>query len=830
MAEAVDPITQNPLVAQTGNSQPVNVPDNNLINVGLVPLPTIETPSNVPEGIANMVNSTTASSPVIDLNRALYSNEFLKSITETASTIQSPKVKAQTFDNLGLSEPQTELLNQTSQNIANQTNQVINTLQQSFIDSINAIEQASQDRAITSGRIVGELGSPAETSTRNLSFVADAQARGQQQVLDTTQDFLNQVQQAFFAGQESQIQVGQQGLELQLQDIQAKQAEANRLTQALGELYVVNKQGNIIKQLDESGSPIPTLTGKGFELEARQAELGAKQSQLNIAAKQFENSQLFVTDELGNYLEPTEYGQLLLENQISQQQLNQLSLEQQQQYLQGLQGFMSSSKQINDIYNNLLSDDTNLKQEAYNQISELQEQNGSAFMTYWSTTESQIKTDADGNVTGITAGVPVYNTEGLGTLGLFLNSSFNSPAYLSAVADMKESERPDYLFSEDVKQALMEGDTVNSLNKLYLESNDGNVILMGLKNTDQSGENYKFKIVDTSRMSELEKNELKSKLGQIDQTNPLALQKAVDTLVSQTNAVATDLGASEFIEAFLNNSVNDSVKQKLNDDYKSKVGEVPPGTIFGVADFSQAKNNKMTDYLPKNSELLPLVLAGIDRGTFQILQDEKIIDPDNLSIAGLNIITSTTLNPMANTVSNGKGLTGIRNDEIKLLGTILRGETARFEQNLDDFSSSNLITFSDVSGDNNNRIARNANLADSSIATDVQEKVNALAQVRQQLNAKVNPNNDAERMYYDQIFQAIILASSPQQNMQEAVALTKIVDSYLGIDIDQREYYSPVTTTSFIPSGQNNNFVPQQGNPNFVGPTKGTGSITDIIP
>jgi hypothetical protein len=787
MAEAVNPTNQNPLTEDTGQNKVINVPDTTLPTDKFLSMPLIESIQEIPAGIKGIVEAGVNSRPIIDLNRSLYGNEFLENITQTIKGIQAPKVEAQTFDNLGLSEAQTELLNQTSQNIAGQTNQVIQKLQDSFIRAVRGIEQASQDRAITSGQIIGELGSPAETSSRNLSFVADAQARGQQQILDTSQDFLNQVQQAFFSGQQNLIQVGQQAINLQNQDIERARAEADRLTQTLGELYVVDEQGNIVRKLDENGNPIPTLEGQKFDLEERKTEQEIKEKQLDIASKQFQNSQYFTTDENGNFLEPTELGKLIMENQIGQQQVNKLNLEQQKKYLEGLQDFATSSGEISEIATNLQSDDPNTRQKAYDKITELQQKNGSAFLTYWSTGSPEVKTDKDGNVTGVETGKAQYNSEGLGTLGLFLNVAFDSPAYRQAIAGLKENERPDYLFAEEVKKAIMEGDSVNSLNKIYLESDDDNIILLGLKNTDQSGENYKFKLIDTSQLDDVAKNDLKNKLAQIDQRNALALQNAVDAVAKNSKAIATDLAPSEFIEVFLNSKVSDDIKFRLREDYKAKTGQDGANLQFTTL-FNQAKNNRISEYLPKNSELLPLVLAGVDRGTLQILKEEKIVNEKDLSLVGLNIITSTTLNPLANAISNNKGLTGLSDEDIKKLGGLLRGEAQKTSVG----KSTNLISY-------NSGLDLNTTLQDNEEVKNMQKKIGALAKIKQQLNAKGGNNNQNRKKYYNEIFKALILASSPQQNMQEAVAVVKIVDAYLGEDISKIDYSSAVPQKQFVP-------------------------------
>jgi len=526
---------------------------------------TVETPSldsTIPVNTATPVNNT---SPVIDenvmsllrqtgqvgnnsLNKRLYGNSFIKPIGEQITNIEVPETKAQDYSGLSfLSDDQKQLFTQSSEQIAEQSNLTRDALTQSLSGQVRAIESASQDRAVIAGIQTGQLGATPEKSTRNLSFIADAQAVAQQQMIDTTQEFVNQLGQI-------DLQTKQQQTELLGQAVKTQQAErgrldelANMMTQSLGTLHSIDEAGNIM----DTG--VATLQGRASEL-----DLTASQFQLGTA--QAEASEMYQLDEQG-MIKFDSNGQAMVTDLGDLRRRADLLIAQ--------ADTTEAKMAIESMYK---------QQELMNMfsspggIAEAQDKFGTAFGRYYG-----IEQGEDGTI-------GFYDESALSQIGLDLNTTFQG-----SQGSMIERENINEIrqnMALDISKSMFAGESASFMNKIYAESDDKNSMLFALRNYNNNELGYNFFEVNTAGLSAEDKVNLNQKLSALDPKDKGIFDnflKVTGEYEAKGLTKNQNVSAFDFITTLKNGRYNSAANNELISGVKTPqlIGAVLMGTTAG---------------------------------------------------------------------------------------------------------------------------------------------------------------------------------------------------------------------------------------------------------
>ena len=486
------------------------------------------------------------------LNRSLYGNAFVRPVADATREIKAPRIEGQDYSGLSfLTDQQEQFFTQSSAQIAEQSNLTRDSLAQSLSGQVRAIETAAQDRAVIAGIQTGDLGMPAEKSTRNLSFIADAQAVAQQQLIETTNKYVNELSQI-------DLQARQAQTEILGQVVNTQQAERARLddlsammTQALGTLHTVDDQGVIL----DTGQL--TLQGKAANLDLRAGEfqLNAAQAEASEFYKlgadgmiQFgPDGRALVTDlgELRRRADmliaqaDTEEAKMAIENMYKQQELMQM--------------FNTPA-------------DMQAAQEKY----------GSAIGRYYG-----IEQGPNGNV-------GFYDDTALSTIGLDLNTSFQgSQGSLIPKENVEEIRKSIAL---DISKAMFSGESANFMNKIYAESDDRGSMLFALRNIGQ-GKNgyeagYNFFEMNTKNMSDKDKSDMRNELSALDAKNPQIFENFLNVAKKfESKGLVKDdkISASNFMDRLNGGSYNSARNNEIIQGVKTPqlIGAVLMGTTAG---------------------------------------------------------------------------------------------------------------------------------------------------------------------------------------------------------------------------------------------------------
>ena len=494
----------------------------------------------------------------------------------------------------------------------------------------------------------GDLGVRAENSARATSFIANAQAVGQQQILSAMDTFQTAISNASNQAQGNQTALLGKAVDLQQAnkqfDLQQKQFQFSQdqfLTQALGTLY----QGGT-----DTGKE--TLAGKSTDL-----QLAAGTESLKKA--QFDNN--IIMDSNGN---PTDIGNAYISCLGADYNLN---ATQKNAALQAFQGYSNETTALQNILAGVAKGNA----DSIKQWSDIQTQKGNSYGIYWADNAPTL--NKDGSITRNVA----FDDKALSQKGLYLNINFDSQAYKDTTANMKDGTKPDQVFANQIIGAIQKGETPEVLNKIGLESNDGNVTLLAVKNTAPDGTKvYAYKLIDLTQVGDGDKVKIKQSLYALNPSDPKILSKVdsvLKTTVPQFNGENKyrDISGSEFMDYL------------TNDNYKSNAGSTDSGGNVSLAvSFKQARENRMSDSLPKTPQLLAGIFAGMaGENTYSALVSNGVIDgKDNFNF--INLQNNFTPNQRASLGNlSASGIAGFNNDTqaidraVKLFkGTATKGD------------------------------------------------------------------------------------------------------------------------------------------------------------
>jgi len=566
------------------------------------------------------------SNPTLDLNRTLYGNGLIKPVALQASQIDLPGVKSTTdFGKLDLNSAQADYLKSASENISSSTNQNLLSLQNQFTNKIlPAITSATQDRAVMQGQLLGQLGAPAETSTRNLSAIQDAQATGQQQILSSYQDFASQISTALNQSQANQVTLYGKAVDLEQQNKQFQFQQDQFLTNAMGTLY-----------------------SKGVDTQAQ--TIGGKQANLNLDlgkaqldSAKFQNSILMNEDGTA-----TEAGQAYKDSIKNQYKLNDV---QAQEFLKLYQDAVNSATAESELFKQVQAGNPG----AIAKINQEAQIYGDGYRVYW---KQGITLDSKGKPSRTL----LYDDAALSQNGLFLNTDFNKEGYISLAKNMKEGDRPDVKFSTQIVNAIKNGSTPEALNKIGVQSNDGNVTMLALKNTNKEGVvGYQFKLIDMTGMTDVQKNQLSTAVLGVNPKSPNVLndlQKVLNDNKAKLNFKDNTITGAEF----MNNLVNDGYKS--NGAFQ---GGLQPSSPTSVS-FSKVANNRISSSLPPVAQMLAGVLGGITQNGFTALQKSTLMDA-NYTFSSLQVAAPDTSKAL-NLITGSYGI-GSLNSDSNLQGNV----------------------------------------------------------------------------------------------------------------------------------------------------------------
>lgn len=555
------------------------------------------------------------------INRSLYGLDSLTGTITQASQFDVPNVQSmsyQGFNNLDLN--QRTYFDQSSKIIADNTNNAINALESNLRDRIlPQIKSNAQDQAVISGQISGDLGLDPVNSSRNLSFISNAQAIGQQQVLASVNEFSNNLTNALTQGQGNQVQLLGQATQAEMANKQFREQQDQFLTQVRGkitrngvdtgestlakigqdfqqnlslrnqifneDISLSNLTGEIFRQGQETGRD--TFAKDQFDFSSN---LSTQQfdfsKQTTLADMQFREDQ-FRTGATGDlYLDGVNQGIKTLAAQDTESviQARDFNTEQVKKQIQSYEANIAQAKSIEQLFNPTTPE----------QAANLASQMGDAAGLYWST---QAEIDKDGNVTQ----VPVYNETSIPQKGLMLNVDFNSQAYKDYVknAGQDPNSTPEALLANDVMNAISRGKAVESLNKIAIQSDNGNKTLLALKTSDNGETGYSFKSIDMSKLNDTDKQRLSTELYNLSTTSPNLLQEANSVISKYTDY--RDLGAIEYM------------------------------ANLSSSEFNVQGNRAMTNTLPKNRQLMAGIIGSAKGNTVNLLADQKLI---NINEAG----------------------------------------------------------------------------------------------------------------------------------------------------------------------------------------------------
>jgi len=462
------PLTKPAIGLDKGNTNtlPVDTQETEVVDVETSPEESsVRIESRQDSEVSNVLRDT-GQIRTADLNRSLYTNQFLNKVVDAAGRVDREALmqRGQSFEDVDyLTESEKSFFGSRSQNVADQTNIAIKSLTDQFTgELLPSIQSAAQDRAIMSGMITGELGLTPEMSTRNLSFVGDAQSRAQQQVVAAYNDFSNQVQSGILKSQEVQTDIMGQAIQ---------QSNQNKAFNLEVDKWKTDAFGNLYEDGQDTGQQ--TLMGRAADQEYNMGELQLE-------------------------------GQELLNEQ------NRLAIQQQRNQIAKLEAISGEV----DNYSAVFEGVANGNPESIAQLQKMRDQYGDAFGLYWMKDYEQV-TDSEGNVTGYQEKAIVPNPEVLSEQGLLLNANFENFEYERLSKDMKDGEKPHQIIGRELIKALKaEEGASNILNKIVTTSDDNNKALIALNNTDPNSgaTGYNFFSVDLSGLNDSERAKVQSQL------------------------------------------------------------------------------------------------------------------------------------------------------------------------------------------------------------------------------------------------------------------------------------------------------------------------------
>lgn len=570
------------------------------------------------------------------INRSLYGLDNLSSTISQASQFNIPDVQPINYQGFqDLSASQKTYFDSSSKVIADNANNAINALENSLQNRVlPQILSNAQDGAIMSGQISGDLGLSPLSSSRNLSFVSNAQAVGQQQILASVNEFSLNLTNAVTAGQSNQVALLGQANQAEMANKQFQFSKDQFMTQVKGTLFEGGRDTgletlSLRNQLFNEDRALGQETGNVFRR-------GVNTGQETMALKnQMFNQDRALGQETGSvFLRGVNTGQdTFAKNQFdfnSDLSNRQFDLSQDQfqlskdEFVTGATGDLTIGGRSQgrdtlakrDLESNLQTRNQNaeltrMQIEDYkvniertkaminefnpgddiNKRKALVEKYGDGVNLYWS---GGVETDAKGNTTPVIN----YADESIGTKGLFLNVDFETKGYKDLVKNSGTgaNDTPEARLSEDIMGAIQKGKAVEALNKIGIQSDDGSQVLLALKTTAIEGETgYVFRDINLSNLSLTKRAEMNQKLANIS-------TKSTDLLG------ASDAIIKEYVGGDYNNISPIGYMNRLND-----------------GKFARNGNKSMTNTLPNNRQLMAAIIGSGKGNTINNLSDKGVI-------------------------------------------------------------------------------------------------------------------------------------------------------------------------------------------------------------
>lgn len=567
------------------------------------------------------------------INRSLYGLDSLSATISQASQTNTTDVAPITFQTFtDLTGNQKTYFDASSRIIADNTNNAINSLENNLKGKIlPQIQSNAQDQAIMSGQISGDLNLTPLDSSRNLSFVSNAQAVGQQQILASINEFSQNITNAVTAGQSNQVQLLGQANQSEMANKQFQFSKDQFLTQVKGTLFDNGKDtgqqtlslrsqifnedralgaesGYIFKDGQATGAESLNLKNTLFQQDRAlgqergtvfnrgvtngvdtfakdqfdfQSDISTKQLSLN--RDQFDLSKdEFITRSTGDL---TLNGQK--DGRVTLAKLDTIS-----SIAAREQNTELVKQQVEDYKINILKTQAMIAEfqpKSSDQRQALRDKFGDGVELYWT---GSVTTDAKGNAkTDV-----IYADDALATKGLFLNVNFENQNYKNAVtnAGIKPDDTPEFKLSRDVMNAIQNGKSTEMLNKIGIQSDNGEQVLLALKTNDKGDIGYTFKDIDLSKLSKDKRGELNQALANIDLKSPNLLQESNDVIQKYTNY--RDISPIGYM-------------QRLQG-----------------ANFANNGQKSMTNTLPNNVQLMAGIIGSGKGNSINNLADKKVVN------------------------------------------------------------------------------------------------------------------------------------------------------------------------------------------------------------
>lgn len=687
------------------------------------------------------------------INRSLYGLDNLSSAITQANTLNVPDVQGISYQGFSdLSGNQKVYFDKSSQIIADNTNNTINSLESSLKNKIlPQIFSNAQDSAIISGQISGDLGLAPLDSSRNLSFISNAQAVGQQQILASVNEFSQNLTNAVTAGQTNQVSLLGQANQAEMANKQFQFSKDQFMTQVKGTLFnngqdtgqetlslrnqIFNEDralgqetGNVFNRGINTGQETLALRSQIFSQDrALGQETGSVYNRgINTGRDTFAKDQFDFNSDLSNRQFALSQDQLQLnKDQFITGAIGDLTLDGRSQNRETLakQDLMSNlatrtqnaellGLQINDYKLNIEKSKAELAEFQTNdnpdKLKNLVEKYGESANLYWGIGK---------NEKGET--ILNYQDDTLGTKGLFLNVDFEKQGYKDIVkrTGTKDGDTPEARLSNDIMGAIQNGKATEALNKIGIQSDDGSKVLMAIKSINSKGETgYTFKDIDTSKLSLDQKAKMNNELGNLSTKSPTLLQDSDNVIKKYTQySDITSIG-------FMN---------RLND-----------------TQFNQGGNKSMTRTLPNNRQLMAAIIGSGKGNTINNLASKNIIQI-NKDGSGFNF---EPLQNMYNT-----------NAQIKL-NDYAENNFANFANKSNSDSLANTLVQHYYNTENNTK-TNNGTKTQQQIPTETYNFLKSLKETNQIIN---NQFQDKNSPYAGDLFKSFTMGSlglsEPQAN------------------------------------------------------------------
>ena len=514
--------------------------------------PVVEQPlQNISKSNENLARQLQASGQINtsnNLSKDIYSNVDINNI-EAATKQEVGDVTPVGFEGLNLPTGFNEVFSTNSQILADSTNNIIDSLESQFNNQIlPALASAAQDKKVLRGQLLGDVGVDGEESTRNLSLIQDADATYQQQVLAATNEFASQITEAAL-----QNQAGQNDLLGQAVNLQSEFDARN--TELFGTLF---------------------NNGVDTGLQTQQGKI----NELSYDNALFEASRLRSLRPGQTAFEATGLTTALEQAQLNQSALTGINLQQAQLQLDNNRSVVDQLSGRDNVLANAFDANGNLTAEARNLIDGDKQKYGSAVHTYYGVSVTG-ESDESGNLT-IKQNITVTGDE-LGDHGLLMNLGFEGAEYNNLVADLKDDEKPHIIFEKQIANAINSGESHEAFNKVLLESDDANKMLIAMKNTSSDGSGFVYREIDMSGMNQADRGAMEQELASV---NPRE-----GSFFANMNDILGKYGEK-------------GLAGNTNLDFSSIIDRMNSVEYQGVA------NQRISSGLPKNKALFPLVVTG----------------------------------------------------------------------------------------------------------------------------------------------------------------------------------------------------------------------------